>query len=112
MATRNSAKISAEIKSYLDDAIKNLATKSGIDSLKSFIEEQLYCSDKELTEKISTLDEKLNASEAPIAKLNDKITNLEGKLAYFESQEELKSRKIDNLEQYGRQEYLRFSGLK
>ena len=111
MATRNSAKISAEIKSYLDDAIKNLATKSGIDSLKSFIEEQLYCSDKELTEKISTLDEKLNASEAPIAKLNDKITNLEGKLAYFESQEELKSRKIDNLEQYGRRESLRFSGF-
>ena len=40
MATRNLAKISAEIKSYLDDAIKNLVTKSDIDSLKSFIEEQ------------------------------------------------------------------------
>ena len=52
-----------------------------------------------LTEKISTLDEKLNASEASIEKLNDKITNLEGKLAYFESQDELKSRKIDDLEQ-------------
>ena len=51
-----------------------------------------------LTEKISTLDEKLNASEASIEKLNDKITNLEGKLAYFESQDELKSRKIDDLE--------------
>ena len=40
MATRNSAKMSAEIKGYLDDAIKNLVTKSDIDSLKSFIEEQ------------------------------------------------------------------------
>ena len=55
MATRNSAKISAEIKSYLDDAIKNLVTKSIIK-----------------TEKISTLDEKLNASEASIEKLNNK----------------------------------------
>ena len=55
MATRNSAKISAEIKSYLDDAIKNVVTKSVIK-----------------TEKISTLDEKLNASEASIEKLNNK----------------------------------------
>ena len=66
-----------------------------------------------LTEKISTLDEKLNASEASIEKLNDKITNLERKLAYFESQDELKSDiwKIDDLEQYGRRESLRFSGF-
>ena len=66
---------------------------------------------KNLTAKISTLDEKRNASEASIEKLNDKITNLEGKLAYFESQDELKSRKIDYLKQYGRQESLRFSGF-
>ena len=97
MATRSSAKISAEIKSYLDDAIKNLVTKSDIDSLKSFIEEQSALI-KNLTEKISILDEKLNASEASIEKLNNKITNLEGKLAYFKSQDELKSRKIDDLE--------------
>ena len=98
MATSSSAKISTEIKNYLDDAIKNLVTKSDIDSLKSFIEEQ---SDllKNLTEKISTLNNKLNASEASIDKLNDKITNLEGKLAYFESQDKLKSRMIDDLEQ-------------
>ena len=109
-ATRDSSKIFAEIKSYLDYAIKNLVTKSDIDSLKSFIEEQSALI-KNLTEKISTLDEKLNASEASIEKLNDKITNLEGKLAYFDSQDELKSRKIDDLEQYGRRESLRFGGF-
>ena len=59
MATRNSAKISAEIKIYLDDAIKNLVTKSDIK-----------------TEKILTLDEKLNASEASIEKLNNKSLTL------------------------------------
>ena len=36
---------------------------------------------------------------------------MEGKLAYFESQDELKSRKINDLEQYGRRESLRFSGF-
>ena len=38
MATRSSAEISAEIKSYLDDAIKDLVTKRDDDSLKSFTE--------------------------------------------------------------------------
>ena len=37
---------------------------------------------KELMAKISTLDDKLNASEASINKLNNKITNMEEKLAY------------------------------
>ena len=46
MATKNSAKISAEIESYLDDALKNLVTKSDIDSLRSFIW-ITECSDKE-----------------------------------------------------------------
>ena len=32
--------MSAKIKSYLDDAIKNLVRKSDIDSLKSFIEDK------------------------------------------------------------------------
>ena len=36
---------------------------------------------------------------------------MEGKLAYLESQDELKSKRIDNLEQYGRRESLRFSGF-
>ena len=71
-----------------------------IDSLKSFVLEQSDLM-KNLTEKISTLDEKLNTSEVSIKKLNIKISNLERKLAYFESQDELKSRKIDDLEQYG-----------
>ena len=98
MVTRNSHKMSAGVKSCLDYAIKNIVTKSDIDSLPSFVKEQSSLI-KDLTAKISTLDEKLNASETSTSKLNDKNTNLEGKLAYFESQDELKSRKIDDLEQ-------------
>ena len=75
MVARNSAKMSAEIKSYLHDAIKNLVTN--INSLKSFIEEQSGLV-KDLTTKILTLDEKLNDREASIDKLNSEITNLEG----------------------------------
>ena len=64
--------MSREIKSYIDDVIKNLVTKSDIDSLKSFIKEQSALL-KNLTEKITTLDEKLNPSEASIENLSDKI---------------------------------------
>ena len=52
--------MSAEIKYYLDDAIKNLVTKSDIDSRKRFIEEQNALI-KNLTQKKSTLDGKLYA---------------------------------------------------
>ena len=57
---------------------------------------------KSCWKKISTLDEKLNASESSIDKLNEKITNLQQKLEYLESQNKLKSRKKDDLEQCGR----------
>ena len=110
MATRNSANMPAEIKSYLDDAIKNLVIKSDIDSLKSFIEAKSALI-KNLTEKASTLNEKLNASEASIEQLSDKINDLEQKLPYLESRDELKSRKIDDLEQYGHRESIRFSSF-
>ena len=60
-----------EIKSYLDDAIKRLVTKSDIDSLRNFIEEQNGLI-KDFTTKMSILDEKLNGSEAFIDKINDK----------------------------------------
>ena len=50
MTTRNSDTISAEIKNYFDDAIKNLVIKSDTDSLKSFNEEQSALM-KNLTEK-------------------------------------------------------------
>ena len=72
MATRDSAKMFADIKSYLDDAIKDLVAKSHINSLKNFIEEQFGLI-KELTGKIATLDEKLNAIEESIEKKITKI---------------------------------------
>ena len=103
--------MSAETESYLDDTIKNLVTKSDIDSFKSFIDEQSALI-KNLTKKKTILAEKLNASEASIEKLNDKITNSAGKLAYFESQDELISKKIDDLEQYGCRESLRLQNTK
>lgn len=84
MATRASAKMFADIKCYLDDAIKDLVAKSNINSLKSFIEEQFGLI-KDLTGKITTLNEKLNAIEESIEKKSpkfNKITNLEGKIAF------------------------------
>ena len=50
MTTTKTPKMSAETESYLDDTIKNLVTKSDIDSFKSFIDEQSALI-KNLTEK-------------------------------------------------------------
>ena len=86
--------MSAKFKSYLGDAIRNLVTHSNIDSWKSFIEEQ---------------SDLIKDPEVSIHTLNGKINNLERKLACFESQDEFKSRKIDDLEQYECQKSLRFS---
>lgn len=63
-------------KRYLDDAVKNQVTKSKIDSLKAFIEEQNGLI-KDLKAKKSILDEKLNSSKPSIDKLNNKINKFE-----------------------------------
>ena len=63
-------------KRYLDDAVKNQVTKSKIDSLKTFIEEQSGLI-KYLIAKVSILDEKLNSSKPSIDELNNKINKFE-----------------------------------
>ena len=80
-------------------------------AIKDFIEEHNSLI-KDLTSKITTLEEKVNSSEASVNKLNAKIGSLEEKLVYLESQHELKTKKLDDLEQYGRRECLRFSSFK
>ena len=50
--------------------IKNIVTKNDIDSVKSFIKQQSGMI-KNPTAKISTLDEKLNTSEASIDEPNN-----------------------------------------
>lgn len=61
------------------------------DSLKK----REYSLIKDCITKISTLDEKLNASELFV----DKIDNLEVKLVYLKSQKKLKSKNTNDLEQ-------------
>ena len=63
MATKTLAKMSA------DDAIKNIVMQRDVDSVKSFIE----------------LQSALKNSIINTDKQNDKIANMEEKLAYFES---------------------------
>ena len=58
---------------------------------------------KDCITKISTLDEKLNASESFI----DKIDNLEVKLVYLKSQKKLKLKNTDDLEQCRHRDFFR-----
>ena len=58
---------------------------------------------KDCITKISTLGEKLNASESFI----DKIDNLEVKLVYLKSQKKLKSKNTGDLEQCRHRDFFR-----
>ena len=64
--TRSSTNMANEIKNLLDDAVKSLASKEAIDSLKILIKQQ---SDtiKELRMKIVKLEEKVTTNEGAIA---------------------------------------------
>ena len=96
--TRSSTKMANEFKNLLDDAVKSLASKEDIDSLKILIKEQ---SDtiKELGLKITKLEEKVISNEKTIARLDERISSLESKIVYLETKDKVKARKLDNLEQ-------------
>ena len=108
--TRSSTKMAKEFKNLLDDAVKSLASKEDIDLLKILIKEQ---SDtiKELGLKIVKLEEEVITNKETIARTDERVSLLEGKIVYLETQDKLKARKLDDLEQYGRRESLRFNGF-
>ena len=106
--TRSSTNMANEFKNLLDDAVKSLASKENIDSLKILIKDQ---SDtiKELGLKIAKLEEHITRNEETIARLDERVSLWEGKIVYLETQDILKARKLDDLEQYGRRQSLRFN---
>ena len=106
--TRSSTKMANEFKNLLDDAVKSLASKENIDSLKILIKDQ---SDtiKELGLKIAKLEEQITKNEETIARPDERVSLWEGKIVYLETQDILKARKLDDLEQYGRRQSLRFN---
>ena len=108
--TRRSTKMANEFKNLLDDAVKSLASKEDIDSLKIQIKDQ---SDMitELGLKIIKFEEKVTRNEETIARLDERVSLLEGKIVYLETQDRLKARKLEDLEQYDRRKSLRFNGF-
>ena len=80
--TRSSMKMANEFKNLLDDAVKSLASKEDIDSLKILVKDQ---SDtiKELGLKIAKLEEKVTTNEETIARLDERVSLLEGKMCIW-----------------------------
>ena len=72
---------------------------------------QPYDKHKELGLKIVKLEEKFTTNEETIARLDERVSLLEGKIMYLETQNKLKARKLDDLEQYGCRESLGFNGF-
>lgn len=71
-----------DIKQYSDDALKTLVAKDDIVKVTDFTEEQCNLI-KDLTSKITAVEEKVNSSEATVRKLNAKFSNLEEKRVYL-----------------------------
>ena len=71
----------------------------------------LYDTIKELGLKIVKLEEEVITNKETIARTDERVSLLEGKIVYLETQDKLKARKLDDLEQYGRRESLRFNGF-
>ena len=65
----------------------------------------------ELGFKIVKLEEKVTTNKETIARLDEIVSLLEGNIVYLETQDKLKARKLDDLEQYSRRESLRFNGF-
>ena len=94
--TRSSTKMANEFKNLLDDAVKSLASKEDIDLLKILIKEQ---SDtiKELGLKIVKLEKEVITNKETIARTDERVSLLECKIVYLETQDKLKAKNLDDL---------------
>ena len=61
--------------------------------------------------KIVKFEEKVTTNKETMARIDERVSLLEGKTVHFETQDKLKARKLDDLEQYGRRKSLRFNGF-
>ena len=86
--TRSSTKIANEFKNLLDDAVKSLASKEDIDSLKILIKDQ-GDTIKELGLKVVKLEQKVTTNEETIARLDEIDSLLEGKIVHLDTQDKL-----------------------
>ena len=97
--------MSAEIQAHIDQVIKTLASKEDINSLKVLINDQNHLI-KSLVLKVIKLKEKVEENNLTIKNLKNKVRRLEGEKYFLNEQDDLRCRKIDDLEQYDRRECL------
>ena len=99
--------MSAEFQAYIDQVVKTLASKEDINSLKVLINDQNQLI-RSLDLKVLKLEEKVEENNFTIKNLEEKVSKLEGDQKFLNEQDDLRCRKIDDLEHYGRRECLRF----
>ena len=91
--------MSAEIQAYIDQVVKTLASKEDINSLKVLINDQNQLI-KSLDLKVLKLEENVEENNFTIKSLEEKVRKLEGDQKFLNEQDDLRCRKIDDLEQY------------
>ena len=103
-----------ELQAYFDKAIKTLASKDDIESIKSLISEQNKIIEV-LNGKVKDLENISRSQNEKIFTLEEKIDKLEykfkGEISFLKNNIVLTDRKNDDLEQYGRRTSLRTDGL-
>ena len=102
--------MSAEVQPYIDQVIKTLASEEDINSLKVLINDQNQLI-KSLDLKVLKLEEKFVENNFTIKNLAEKVRRLEGDQKFLNEQDNLRCRKMDDLEQYSRRECLPFDGF-
>ena len=102
--------MSAEIQAYIDQVVKTLASKEDINSLKFLINDQNQLI-KSLDLKVLKLEENVEENNFTIKSLEEKVRKLEGDQKFLNEQDDLRCRKIDDLEQYSWRECLHFDGF-
>ena len=104
----------SELQVYFDNAIKKLASKDDIESVKILISEQNKVIEI-LTSEVNTLEKITRNQNDKIVTLENKINKLEdrfeGEISFLKNKITLSDRKNDDLEQYGRRTSLRIDGL-
>ena len=88
----------AEIQAYIDRVVKTLASKEDINSLKILINDQNHLI-KSLDLKVLKLEEKVEENSFTTKNVENKVMRLEGDHKFLNEQDDLRCRKIDNLEQ-------------
>ena len=96
---------------YIDQVLKTLTSKEDIPKLVEGLGKWSKPVDQISGFKVLKLEEKVGENNFTIKSFEDKVRSLEDEQMFLNKQDDLRCRKMDDLEQYGGRESLCFDGF-